>query len=152
MLALSGGAAQACTLADVGWLAGTWRVQDDHALIEEHWTAMSSGALLDTAWSVSPRAPRGVVKLQAISQAGDTLILQARHFDAALGAATEDKTDPITFAASACGRDFVTFSGTGRWAGGSLSYRRSGDSLTVSGEAHDNGASGHFEKVFTRVK
>jgi hypothetical protein len=82
---------------------------------------------------------KDVVQLTIILNERGKLILRQRHFDTALSHAMQDRDDPVVFAATACGTDFVAFQGLGVWADSRLSYKRVGANLDLEGYAPSKG-------------
>jgi hypothetical protein len=146
----SAGSAATCSLAGLGWMVADWTTRAD-INVHERWVSAPSGRLI--GFALGPhRIHRGddAVRLTSISFEQGKVVLRQRHFSGALVYGGESVDDPVTFAATSCGPASVTFEGIGRWAGGSVSYRRAGATLTVEGEVRDNGRPGHYVMVFTK--
>ena len=144
------GSAATCSLSGLGWMVADWRGTAANANTRERWNLAPSGALIGITWGAN-RIRRGdVVRLTAISSEQGRLVLRERHFDGALIHAGEGVDDPVTFVATSCGPASIAFEGRGRWAGGRLTYRRTGATLVVEGEVRDNGPAGHYQTILTR--
>jgi hypothetical protein len=143
-------AAAACSLSDLDWMVGNWKRPVSRGYIYERWVMASPTDLIGFSWAPSQFIPGVVVRVAAISAEGDKLVLRQRHFDGALAHGAEDVEEPVAFAATSCGPASITFKGLGKWAGGSVIYRRAGATLTVEGEIRDNGAGGHYAGVLTK--
>jgi hypothetical protein len=138
----------ACQVSDLSWMTGRWNFHNGTYSGEETWNFSKSRLVgFTTGSGASPSG--GVVKLSAISSEQGALVLRMRFFDWSLKHALEDKDAPVVFSASACGPSFVQFDGVG---GEYTRYECSGDDMTNTGIANNNGKPGQYHVLLIREK
>jgi len=147
-LAPAAALAQACRLADLSWMAGTWRQSDGSAQSEERWTVASGDRLMGSSWSLHADRPGGVLEISTIQLDGEAVVLRLRHFDATLVHAREPPDDPMTFKAARCGAASVVFDGEGTQAGEHMTYARMGDQMSFVGDFLHGGQPVRVELTF----
>ena len=123
-----------CGLADLGWMAGIWRYDTADTKSEERWVVAPGNRLMGSAWELHPDRAGGVVESETVQDVNGAIVLRLRHTSADLGSAWEDKTGPMTFALASCGASKVVFDGQADHAGETITYQRTGDTLTFTGD------------------
>lgn len=123
-----------CSLADLGWMAGVWRHDTADTESEERWVVAPGGRLMGSAWELHPDRPGGVVESETIQAVDGVVALRLRHTTADLGSAWEEKDAPMTFALASCGTAKAVFDGQADHAGEHITYQRTGDALTFTGD------------------
>jgi hypothetical protein len=140
-----------CQLADLGWLAGTWRDDGPTTKVEERWALGPGGRLMGSSWVLHTDKPGGVVEAETIQAEGDTVALRIRHFSSTLEQAREDKDAPMTFLGKSCEGGAIVLDGQGTQAGEHITYRRDGDRLSFVGDFLHDGKPVRAEATFTRA-
>jgi hypothetical protein len=140
-----------CQLADLGWLAGTWRDDGPTTKVEERWALGPGGRLMGSSWVLHTDKPGGVVEAETFQAEGDTVALRIRHFSSTLEQAREDKDAPMTFLGKSCEGGAIVLDGQGPRAGEHISYRRDGDKLSFVGDFLHDGKPVRAEATFTRA-
>jgi hypothetical protein len=105
-----------CALSDIGWMAGSWRNASDPDRAQERWSVAPNGILMGSAWEF-PAGKSGYAERGA----------------------------PMVFAASSCEPNGVIFDGQCDHAGEHMSYRRSGNKLTILADFLHHGTPDHEE-------
>jgi len=83
------------TLADIAWIAGTWRGQAMGGAIEEIWSNPMAGSMMGS-FKYSENNEVIFYEIEAITQEDSTLILRLKHFNANLKG-WEEKNDVVEF-------------------------------------------------------
>jgi hypothetical protein len=109
-----------------------------------------NGILMGSAWEFPP-AKSGYAEVMTVRPDGDSISMFLRHFDGGLKNAWEERGAPMVFTASSCERDSVVFDGRGDHAGEHMSYRRSGNKLTIVADFLHHGTPDHEEWHMVRV-
>ncbi|MGO9935627.1 MAG: DUF6265 family protein [Steroidobacteraceae bacterium] len=125
--------ALSCSLADLRWLAGTWRNAPPADSGEERWVLVPDGSLMGSSWTY-PAKGAGFAEAMAIVADGGQVVMRLRHFDRGLKGAWEEKSAPMIFALSKCDENTAVFSADESHAGERLTYSRSGAELTIVGD------------------
>src|SRR5580658_3109057 len=133
-----------CALSDMGWMAGSWHNATDPDRAQERWSMAPNGILMGSAWEFPP-AKSGYAEVMTVRPDGDSISMFLRHFDGGLTNAWEERGAPMVFTASSCERDSVVFDGRGDHAGEHMSYRRSGNKLTIVADFLHHGTPDHEE-------
>lgn len=68
-------------LAEVGWLAGSWRGTMAGGQIEEVWTPASGGTMMGMFRMQSPKGPAIFYEFQVIEQTAEGVSLKIKHFN-----------------------------------------------------------------------
>jgi hypothetical protein len=144
-------AGQACSLAALRWMAGTWLNASDPTGAQERWAVAPGDVLMGSAWEF-PKGKGGYAEIMTIRSDGDTVAMLLRHFDGGLSHAWEERTVPMVFAASGCGINTVVFSGQGEHAGERMTYTRSVDALLIVADFLHHGVPDHEEWHMNRAK
>lgn len=123
----------AARVADLEWLAGAWRGEEEGALSEETW-ARPEGDTMIGMWRLVADGRARVIEILVIrgDEKGVTLFL--RHFDAQL-VAREEKDKPLALPLVASGPRRAEFEGEAVAAYGGLvriAYERTSDDTLVS--------------------
>jgi hypothetical protein len=139
-----------CALSDMGWMAGSWHNATDPDRAQERWSMAPNGILMGSAWEFPP-AKSGYAEVMTVRPDGDSISMFLRHFDGGLKNAWEERGAPMVFTASSCERDSVVFDGRGDHAGEHMSYRRSGNKLTIVADFLHHGTPDHEEWHMVRV-
>jgi hypothetical protein len=133
-----------CALSDIGWMAGSWRNASDPDRARERWSVAPNGILMGSAWEF-PAGKSGYAEIMTVRPDGDSISMFLRHFDGGLKNAWEERGAPMVFTASSCEPNGVIFDGQGDHAGEHMSYRRSGNKLTILGDFLHHGTPDHEE-------
>lgn len=132
------------------WLPGSWKGSKDGTTIEEHWTKGESGLL--GVFRMEKGAATVFLEAMVLEQDGGDMVLRIRHFGPGLKSAWEEKDSPVTFRLVASNDSEARFEGTGRWAGETLRYLRTGPAgLEVSLEKQVDGKPKRSIFQFIRV-
>jgi hypothetical protein len=134
----------ACALKDLAWMSGSWRNAETPDRAQERWSLAPDGVLMGLAWEFPP-GKSGYAEIMTIRADGEAISMYLRHFDGGLSKAWEERDAPMLFTASACARDTVTFDGQREHAGEHISYRRSGDKLSIVADFLHHGTPDHEE-------
>ncbi|HEX2165235.1 MAG TPA: DUF6265 family protein [Thermoanaerobaculia bacterium] len=123
-------AAAPLRVADLGWLAGSWRGSSGEAPIEEQWTAPDDGVMVGVF-----RWGRGeeMYEILLLEDTPDGVALRIRHFGPGLLVAWEEKDAPAVFRPVEHGDGWALFAEEGDDEEATrLLYRREADGgLTV---------------------
>jgi hypothetical protein len=136
--------AATCSLADLEWMAADWVSASEPARSQERWTLAAHGVLMGSSFSI-PEGKAGFAELMTIRPESDGISMVLRHFDGALGRASEPQTEPMIFKAASCEPMQAIFDGHGAHAGGHLTYRRTGDDLLIVGDFIHQGQASRAE-------
>ena len=148
----SGANAEPCSLASLGWMAGSWRDDSNPTMkVEERWVVGPDDRIIGSSWLLHPGRPGGVIEAMTIVADGNDVLLRIRHFDATLAAAREEKDAPMVFAATECEPNAVTFEGRGDRTGEKMHYRRDGQVKHFVGEFIHAGEPVRVEETFTEA-
>ena len=133
-------------IADLAWMAGTWRSDGGPMPFEEHWTAPWGGTMA----AVSRGQKNGQVsmtELSSIESVGDDLVLHLRHFHGALVPWESEKDGPLTWKLTDHGEHRAVFSDPDRDFPRSVIYERDGDVLRaiLEGGSDENPMRMQFE-------
>lgn len=115
-------AGPAASIDTMAWLAGRWRTRAFGGIGEETWLPAAGGAM---AGIYRQRGDDGVAfyEILVIREVEGTLLLQLRHFDAAL-VGWEERTETVDFPLVAVEAQAVHFEGMSF-------HRRGADAMTV---------------------
>jgi len=138
-----------CTLADLQWMAGTWRdTEEANVLTEERWVIGPGGRLVGSSWRLHTDTEGGVIESMIVTMENGAPTMRLRHFDSTLSHAREEKDAPMVFVGSNCGANSVVLDGTGPQTGEHFTYSRDGDTLKFVGDFIHDGkpvrAEAHF--------
>jgi len=138
-LAVEPMARKPCALADLQWMAGTWRdTGEANVLTEERWVSGPGGRLVGSSWRLHTDADGGVLESMIVTMENGAPTMRLRHFDSTLAHAREEKDAPMIFVVSGCGTGSVVLDGTGPQTGEHFTYSRDGDTLKFVGDfVHD---------------
>jgi hypothetical protein len=139
-----------CTLSDISWMAGSWHNALDPVRALESWSVAPNGVLMGIAWAFPPDKS-GFAEIMTVRSGGDSTLMFLRHFDSGLKAAWEERGSPMIFTARSCERNVVVFAGQGDHSGEQMSYRRSGNKLTIVADFLHHGTPSHEEWHMIRV-
>lgn len=131
-LKLDGPGRPPATIADVAWLAGTWRGEALGGQVEEIWSHPSGGAMMGMFKLLRVGRP-GLYEFELIVEEEGSLTLKLKHFNADL-ASWEEKEEYVSF-------PLVKLEEGAAWFGG-LTYR-----LTAPGRLQVFVAMDHGEGV-----
>jgi hypothetical protein len=140
-----------CALMDIAWMAGSWHNAADPDRAQETWSLAPNGVLMGSAWEFPP-GKSGFAEIMTVRADGDSISMLLRHFDGGLKTAWEERGSPMVFIASSCERNGVVFDGQGDHAGERMSYRRSGNKLTIVADFLHHGTPDHEEWHMVRVR
>jgi hypothetical protein len=136
--------AAGCSVAGLGWMAGTWRSSADPARAQESWVVAPGGVLMGNSWEF-PAQGGGYAEILTVRPEGAAIIMVLRHFDVGLKKAWEEREAPMIFLAADCDAQSVVFDGQGDRSGEHLTYRRSGTDLLILGDFLHGGKPLHVE-------
>jgi len=136
--------AGSCSLASLGWMAGSWHNKANPDRAQERWAVAPDDVLMGSAWEFPP-GKSGYAEVMTIRRDGDATSMFLRHFDGGLAKAWEERGAPMVFAASSCDRNSVIFDGQGDHVGEHISYKRSGSDLLIVGDFLHHGTPDHEE-------
>jgi hypothetical protein len=141
--------AASCTLADLQWMAGTWRdTEETNVATEERWVVGPGGRLIGSSWRLHSDTPGGVLESMVVTMDGGAPTMRLRHFDSTLSHAREEKDAPMVFVVSNCSANRVVLDGKGPQTGEHFTYSRDGDKLDFVGDFIHDGkpvrAEAHF--------
>ncbi|MCC6321205.1 MAG: hypothetical protein IT438_07195 [Phycisphaerales bacterium] len=88
-------AAPKFTIADAGFLAGTWRGEKNGGVVEEMWSEPQGNNILGTFRWLKKDGKPVMFEMLAITEEDGAVRLRLRHYSARLGA-KEDKDNPLT--------------------------------------------------------
>ena len=103
-----------------------------------------NGILMGSSWEF-PEGKTGFAEIMTVRLDGERISMILRHFDGSLKTAWEERGGPMIFTASSCERGAVVFDGQGDRAGEHMTYRRSGNKLTILGDFLHHGTPDHEE-------
>jgi len=155
--AASGAAAQekssSAKVADLAWLAGTWRSDDDHGLVEEHWLPPASGGMA----GVFRMARGGKVSLYevlAIETGPDgTPVMLIRHFGPGLEPWKSEAGATPSWTLTESGKGKAVFSNPAIPFPRSISYELDGkDAVVVRLDADPSSPKKPMEFRLTKAK
>jgi hypothetical protein len=176
LLLLADPAPQAPTtapLADLGWLAGTWRAtSDDGGFLEETWSAPLGDAMCGMFRSAKPGGAVSLYELMSVElegpvlppAAGDgpiipgqerggapqRLVFRIRHFERGLVPWSSEADGPLTMEVRSVAKHRLELEAPTRDFPRTVSYERTGDTLTILlASAQPDGR--RLEFVLTRV-
>lgn len=124
---------QPCSLSSLGWMAGNWHNAATPERAQERWTIAPGDVLMGAAWEF-PAGKTGYAEVMTIRGNGDGLAMYLRHFDGGLSKAWEERDAAMVFIVAHCGPNEVVFDGDGAHVGEHMTYKRSGDQLTIIGD------------------
>jgi hypothetical protein len=130
----------ACSLEDVAFMEGVWRVDDGGSHGEERWTRTAANTLAGSAWVAKGTALSFAEALSIVAAEDGTVEMHLRHFDGTLSHAWEEKDAPMIFRAARCEANTAVFDGIGAKQGEHITYQRSGDELAFVGDFLRKGA------------
>jgi len=133
-----------CSLAGLGWMAGSWHNAKDPKGAQERWVVAPNNVLMGSSWEF-PQGQSGFAEVMTIKEDGNATSMVLRHFDGGLRKAWEERDAPMVFSAANCNRNTVVFDGQGDHAGEHMTYRRSGESLLIIGDFLHHGTPDHEE-------
>jgi hypothetical protein len=140
-----------CTLAGLQWMAADWRNAANPAGSQERWTVAPGGVLMGSAWEALENG-KGYAELMTVREEAGSIRMILRHFDIGLSKAWEERTAPMVFVASTCDGASAVFDGSDDHPGEHLTYKRSGDSLLITGDFLHHGKPDHEEWHMTAAK
>jgi hypothetical protein len=122
-----------CTLAGLQWMAEEWRNSANPDGAQERWSLAAGGVLMGTAFASNPDG-KGFAEIMTVREENGSVRMVLRHFDLGLTRAWEERTAPMVFVASTCEAASAVFDGQDDHAGEHLTYKRSGETLTIVGD------------------
>lgn len=125
-------------LADLAFMAGSWRGTHAQGFVEEHWRAEAGLPMLGMFRRVEAGKVR-FAEFMSLAQEADGVRLRIRHFNGDLTQAWEEKDAPMTFRLSAVEAGEARFTGEGPEVGTRLTYRRTPAGLQVALEKAKDG-------------
>jgi uncharacterized protein DUF6265 len=143
-VASSAPAAEPCSLAALGWMAGNWVNATDPAHAQERWVVAPGSVLMGGAWEL-PAGKAGFAEIMTIRPDGASVSMFLRHFGGDLAHAKEDRDAPMVFSLSKCAAASATFDGQGGNAGEHMTYTRNGDAMLIAADFLHSGAPLHVE-------
>lgn len=94
-------------LAGLGWMAGTWRMEDEGSVWEDHWSAPRGDSIIGTSRWIR-QGKTALYELFTIEREGETLHLRMRHFNRGLVPWKSEAGGPLSWPlASASGQEVV---------------------------------------------
>lgn len=107
---LAGAEPASATLADVGWLVGSWTGDAFGGTFEEVWNPPSAGTMVGMFKVLSDDGEVWFYELLLLAEEEGTLRIKVKHFNPDFSA-WEDKTEHVTFNLVAIEPDAIHFSG-----------------------------------------
>lgn len=135
-------------LAQLAWMAGSWRGELPGGFIEEHWS-LSPGQPM---FGMFRRVEGGVVKfaeLLTCFEENGQVIFRIRHFSGDLGRALEAADGPMEFRLVAVEGQEARFKGQGAELGTTVVYRRTPEGLEA---VLDKGSGATAKRLVLRFK
>lgn len=140
--------APALHLAQLAWMAGSWRGEVAGGFIEEHWS-FSPGHPM---FGMFRRVEGGQVKfaeLLTCFEENGQVIFRIRHFSGDLGRALEAADGPMEFRLVAVDGQEARFKGQGAETGTTVVYRRTAEGLEA---VLDKGSGATAKRLVLRFK
>jgi hypothetical protein len=144
LIGSSAPAAESCSLAALGWMAGSWYNSSDPARSQERWVLAPNAVLMGSGWEF-PEGKAGFAEVMTIRPDGPAVSMFLRHFSGDLSRAREERNSPMVFTLSKCSAAGATFDGQGSNTGEHMTYTRSGDALLISADFLHKGVPSHVE-------
>ncbi len=121
--ASAAGAAQATSpLAELGFLAGTWRGDMGPSMAEEVWSAPIGTSIMGCFRWLKPDQSPSMFEMLTITREGERTLLRLRHYSPTL-TAKEEKDKPLTLTLSESGPGKAVFAAEKDGAGDLTSVR-----------------------------
>jgi len=140
------------TLADLQWMAGTWRdTEEVNVLTEERWVVGPAGRLIGSSWRLHTDAAGGVLESMIVTMENGVPTMRLRHFDSTLAHAREEKDAPMIFVVSSCAIGSVVLDGMGPQNNEHFTYSREGDTLKFVGDFVHDGKPLRVEAHFAKA-
>jgi hypothetical protein len=105
----AGAASPPATLAEMAWLAGSWRGEGLGGVVEEIWSPPSAGSMMG-AFRLVRNGTTSFYELMALVEHEGSLVLRLKHFDADL-TGWEEKDETVEFPLVAVDGDWFRFDG-----------------------------------------
>jgi hypothetical protein len=140
---------RACGLADLAWIAGDWRGEVGGGTIEEQWSAPAGGSMMGMFRYVKDGTTH-LYEFLTIEQGTNGPVLRLKHFNPGL-VGWEEKAEAVTCPLVHAAPNEAVFD-----SGGEnlvrLTFRRAGDTLTVTLDRKKDGKASASEFRYALVK
>ncbi len=139
----------AAKVADFSWIAGAWQGEIGGDFIDEQWSPPAGGAMLGTFRWIKKDGKVVVYELLALEPAGESVVLQLRHFKPGL-VAWEDKEGAILFHLVSSRPGEAVFDNRDPANPIRIVYRKQGEDLIALLERVENGKPSTLEFRYRR--
>jgi hypothetical protein len=138
-------------VAGLAWMAGTWRMEDEGSLWEDHWSAPRGDSIVGISrWIRQGKA--ALYELFVIEEAAGTLHLRMRHFNRGLEPWKSEAKGPLSWPLKSAAKNEVIFEEASRDFPKRMVYRRpEKDVLVVRLEGISGGKEAAQEFRFKRA-
>ena len=120
--------AMAASIADLGWMTGTWSGAVGPGVLEENWTVPRDGSIQSVV-RMTGGGQTSMVELIVIEEEDETLVLRLQQWDPGMKPRTEG---PTVMKLAEMGESTVAFEVVGEGMFSTLRYTRDGDTFTIS--------------------